>query len=145
MNLKSLYVKIMDESILFFLQGFSLNILSRSSLHFVGIRGINIRVRMECKELGFSKQSWLATWPRDLTESRVQAASKQNCQTGLFVLQCSSWRDCSSFLHVSLVCIIWRLASRKSPTSSGREFLLLCTYLSISSHSLTHYPYMVPT
>ena len=113
MNLKSLYVKIMDESILFFLQGFSLNILSRSSLHFVGIRGIYIRVRMECEELGFSKQSWLATWPRDLTESRVQAASKQNCQTGLFVLQCSSWRDYSSSLHASLVCIIWRLARRE--------------------------------
>ena len=66
--------------------GFSHKILSGSSLHFVGISGIYTRVRMECKELGFSKQSWLATWSHDLTESQVQAASKQNCQTGLFFL-----------------------------------------------------------
>ena len=50
-------MKIVDESILFSLYGFSLNILSGSSLHFVGIRGIYIEVRMECKESGFSKQS----------------------------------------------------------------------------------------
>ena len=62
----------------------------------------------------FKTKSWLATWPRDLTESRVQDVSKQNCQTGIFVQQCFSWRDCSSFPHVSLVCIIWRLASRES-------------------------------
>ena len=48
--------------------GFSLKIISGSSLFFVGIRGIYTRVRMECEELGFSKQSWLATWPHDLTE-----------------------------------------------------------------------------
>ena len=68
-------MKIVDESILFFL-GFSLNILSGSSLYFMGMRGIYTGVRMECEESGFSKQSWLATWSRDLTESRVQAASK---------------------------------------------------------------------
>ena len=130
---------------LIFLQGFSLNLLSRSSRYFVGIRDIYIRVRMECEESGFSKQSWLATWPRDLTESQVQAASKQNCQTGLFVLQCFNWRDCSSSLHASLVCIIWRLTSCEPPASSSRESLLLCTNLSISSHSLTHYLYMILT
>ena len=57
-----------------FLYGFSLNILSGSSLHFVGIMGIYTRVGMECKESGFSKQSWLATWTRGLTELRVPAA-----------------------------------------------------------------------
>ena len=68
---------------------------------------------MECKESGFSKQNQLATWPRDLTKSRVQAASKQNCQTGIFVLQYSSWRDSSSYLHASLMCIIQRFVNRE--------------------------------
>ena len=52
----------------------SLNILSGSSLHFVDIRGIYTGVRMECEELGFSKQSWLTAWTHGLTESRVLAA-----------------------------------------------------------------------
>ena len=66
-NLKSHYVKIVNESILFF----SLKILSGSSQYFVGIRGIYTGVRKECEESIFSKQSWPTTWPRDLTESRV--------------------------------------------------------------------------
>ena len=37
-------------------------ILSGSSLSFVGKRGIYIGVRMECEESGFSKQGWLAAW-----------------------------------------------------------------------------------
>ena len=41
----------------------------------MGIRGIYTSVRMKCEELVFPKQSWLAIWPRDLTESRVQATS----------------------------------------------------------------------
>ena len=52
---------------------FSLEFLSGSSLHFVGIRGIFTRVRMECEESGFSKQSWLAARTRGLTKSRVLA------------------------------------------------------------------------
>ena len=51
----------------------SLKILSRSSLHFVGIRGIYTGVCMECEGSVFPKQSGLVTWPRDLTKSRVQA------------------------------------------------------------------------
>ena len=38
---------------LVFLKGFSLKILSRSSLYFVGIRDIYIRVRKECEEWVF--------------------------------------------------------------------------------------------
>ena len=49
--------------------GFSLKILSGSSLHFVGIRGIYTGECMECEESVFPKQSRLTTWPRDLTES----------------------------------------------------------------------------
>ena len=59
---------------LVFLLGFSLKILSRSSLHFVGIRGIHTGMCMECEESVFPKQSGLVTWPRDLIESQVQAA-----------------------------------------------------------------------
>ena len=36
-------------------------------------------------------------------------------------------------------------SSHKSPACSSRESLLLCTNLSISSHSFTHYPYMIST
>ena len=53
-------MKIRDESILFFPEGFSLKILSRSSLSFMGKRGIYTGVRMECEELGFTKHDWLA-------------------------------------------------------------------------------------
>ena len=42
---------------LVFLEGFSLNILSVNSLHFMGIRGIYTIVIMECEASGFSKQS----------------------------------------------------------------------------------------
>ena len=51
---------------LVFLYGFSHKILSRSSLHFVGIRGIYTIVRMECEESVFQNRvGWrlgLATW-----------------------------------------------------------------------------------
>ena len=52
----------------------SQNSLSGSSLSFVGIRGIYTEVRGECEMSGFSKQGWLAAWPRDLTESRDPVA-----------------------------------------------------------------------
>ena len=67
-------MKIGDESILFFSRVSLSKILSKSSLHFMGIRGIYTRVREECEESVFSKQSWLAAWPRDLIEPRVPAA-----------------------------------------------------------------------
>ena len=52
----------------------SQNPLSGSSLSFVGIRGIYIEVRGECETSGFSKQGWLAAWPRGLTELRDPVA-----------------------------------------------------------------------
>ena len=60
---------------LVFVWSFSLKILSGSSLHFVGIRGIYTGVCLECEESIFPKQIGLVTWPRDLTESRVHATS----------------------------------------------------------------------
>ena len=68
-------MKIVDESILFFFRVFSLKILSGSSLHIMGIRGIHTGVCLECERFIFPKQSGLATWPRNLTKLRVQAAS----------------------------------------------------------------------
>ena len=59
-NLKSLLMKIGDESILFFSKVSLSKILSGNSLSFVGKRGIYTRVKMECEESGFSKQGWLA-------------------------------------------------------------------------------------
>ena len=47
-------MKIVDNQSCFSL-GFLLKILSGSSLSFVGIRSIYIRVNMECEESGFSK------------------------------------------------------------------------------------------
>ena len=49
---------------------FSLNILSRSSLHNVGIRDIYTCICLECEKLVFPKWSWLTAWPRDLIEPR---------------------------------------------------------------------------
>ena len=66
-------MKIVDESILFFSRVSLSKYLSGSSLHFVSIRGIYTRVRMECEESGFSKQSWLVALTRGLTELRVPA------------------------------------------------------------------------
>ena len=58
---------------------FSLGFLSQYSLWklliFHGIRAIYTCVCLECEESGFPKQSWLAAWPRELTEPRVQAAN----------------------------------------------------------------------
>ena len=51
-NLKSYYVKIVDESILFFSR-VSLSKFFGSSLHFMDIRGIYTGVRKECEESFF--------------------------------------------------------------------------------------------
>ena len=67
-------MKIVDETILFFSRVSLSKNLSRSSQYFMGIRGIYTRVRMECEESGFSKQSWLAAWTYGLIESRVSTA-----------------------------------------------------------------------
>ena len=65
------YVKIIDESILYDTR-VSLSKFSLEAL-FCGYKGIYTGVRMECEESGFSKQGWLAAWPRGLTESRDPA------------------------------------------------------------------------
>ena len=51
---------------LVFLWGFSLNILSKHSIYFMGMRGIYTCVCLECEESVFPKQSWLVAWLRGL-------------------------------------------------------------------------------
>ena len=55
--------------------GVSLKILSGSSLQYVGIRGIYTDACLECERPAFPKQSGLATWPRNWTESQLQVVS----------------------------------------------------------------------
>ena len=70
-NLKSLLIKIGDESILFFSR-VSLSKFFLEALFLSWVKGgIYTRVRMECEESGFSKQGWLVAWPHGLTELRV--------------------------------------------------------------------------
>ena len=69
-------MKNVDESILFFprvsLSKFFLEAFYNT---WVGVRGIYTGVCLECEKSVFPKQSGLATWPCDWTESRVQVAS----------------------------------------------------------------------
>ena len=66
-------MNIVDESILFYSR-VSLSKFSLEALFFCGYNEYLYWVRMECEESGFSKQGWLAAWPRGLTKSRVLAA-----------------------------------------------------------------------
>ena len=77
-------MKIVDKLILFFSKVFSLKILSGSFLQYVDMRGIYTGVCLECERSVFPKQSGLATWPRDWTESRA------NCLANLGLLSCSA-------------------------------------------------------
>ena len=61
---ESLRLRLWMSQSCFSLEFLSQNSLSGSSLYFVGKRGIYTGVRMECEESGFSKQDWLAVWPR---------------------------------------------------------------------------------
>ena len=58
---------------------FSLGFLSQNSLRklstFRGYKGYLYLCENGMQRVNFSKQSWLATRPRDLTESQVQAAT----------------------------------------------------------------------
>ena len=131
---------------LVFLYGFSLKILSRSSLHFVGIRVFIVGCMRNAK-CQFSSNR--AFWQLDLMigPSR-EFESQANCLAKLEVL---SWKFCPRSFVPSAppTCFtrvpFWRLASRVPVTRSSRETSLNCTLLEISSHFLSHYPYIIPT
>ena len=120
---------------------FSLGFFSQYSLSklftFRGYKGYLYWSENGMRRVRFSKQIWLVTWPRDLTESRANRIAR------LDFLSYSA----PAGVTVHLLCMLHSCASFGGlpASSSNRESLLLCTNLSISSHSLTHYPYMIPT
>ena len=92
---------------------------------------------MECEESITTKKGVLATRTHDWNE--LQA----NCLIRLEVLSCSATVSVS----LQLPCMLHTCASfgNLPVARSNREALLECTLLNFSSHSLTHYPYMIPT
>ena len=70
----------------YFSLGFSLKILSRSSLHFMGIRVFIVRYEMKCEKSVFNKIGCTSDSLRDWNESRVSVASYQTSQNVLLVL-----------------------------------------------------------
>ena len=120
---------------------FSLGFLSQNSLWkfstFHGYKGIYSRVCMECEESVTTKQGILVTRARDWNESQA------NCLARLEVLSCSA----TVSMTLQLPCMLHTCAISGDSTvaRSSREALLECTLLSFSSHSLTHYSYMIPT
>ena len=128
-------MKIEDESILFFsrvsLSKFSLEALFLSWVK----RGIYTRVRMECEELGFSKQGWLAAWlsrefqPRD------------NWTASCPVSSCSAPASMMLQLLACLACVqLLAACSHESPTRSSHKFLFFLHTLEqffTLSHSLS--------
>ena len=90
---------------LIFLWGFSLEILSRSSLYFMGIRGIYTGVRKGCEESVFQNGvDWrlgLATWLSRESKPRV------NWMANLDFLFCSA----TAGMTVQLLCMLYSCAS----------------------------------
>ena len=70
----------------YFSLGFSLKILSRSSLHFMGIRVFIVRYEMKSKKSVFKKIGCTSDSLRDWNESRVSVASYQTSHNVLLVL-----------------------------------------------------------
>ena len=134
----------MDESILFSLGFFSQNSLWKLYLN-CGYKGIYIVGWEGMWKVSFSQTGCSG----DLTSQLGWVASSSREQTVW-----PAWDFCPvvqqlarlfSFWHAWHVCNIWVACSRKPPARSSRKSLLLCTILNNSSHSLTHYPYMIPT
>ena len=70
----------------YFSLGFSLKILSRNSLHFMGIRVFIVRYEMKCEKSVFNKIGCTSDSLRDWNESRVSVASYQTSHNVLLVL-----------------------------------------------------------
>ena len=119
---------------------FSLGFLSQNSLYrlstFRGYKGIYSRVYEECQESVTTKQDVLVTRACNWNESRA------NCLAKLEVLSYNATASMTLQLplHASHVCHSGDLAV----ASQSQDSLELHTS-EISSHSLTHYPYIIPT
>ena len=114
---------------------FTLGFFSQNSfwkLSFIcGYKGYLYWVRRECETSGFSKQGWLATWLRDLIESR------DNRMASCLILSCSAPTSMTVHLLACLARVLHLAAcSRESPTRSSRESLFSCTLLS-KQHSIS--------
>ena len=121
--------KIVDESFFFFffLQGFSFKILSRSSLHFVGIRVFIVGYEMECEKLFFSKIGCISESLRDWDAPRVLVASYQlPDQARLYFLSCSDLAVLT--LHLP-ACFTSVLHFGKSPLVSQSRVQSRITFL----------------
>ena len=133
----------MDESILF-----SLGFLSQNSFWKLllnrGYKGIYSRVRRNVKSQFFPNKVF---WRLDLAIGLSREFKPR--ANGLASLGLLSYSEQLaqrfSFWHAWHVCFNLATCNREPPTKSSHESLLLCTHLSNSSHSLTHYPYMIPT
>ena len=78
-----------------------------------------------------------------ITGTSREFESRLNCLARLEVLSYSA----TAGVTLQLPCMLHTCATfGESPVArSSREALLECTFLSFSSHSLTHYLYMIPT
>ena len=89
-------------------------------------------------------QSNRAFWRLDFaTGMSLEFESRANCLARLEVLSCNAIASVTFQLplNTSHVCH----SSDLPVVRSSRETPLNCTLLEISLHSLTHYPYIIPT
>ena len=128
----------MDESILFSLSKFSLEALSKSyqGIYIVGWKRM---WKVSFSQIGCSgnltsRLGWVAS------SSREQMA----WPAWDFCPVVQQLAQLFSFWHAWHVCNILAACSREPLVRPSCKSLLLCTILSNSSHSLTHYPYMIP-
>ena len=120
---------------------FLLKILSRSSLHFMGIRVFIVGYMRNAKS---QLQPNRAFWWLDLaTRTSREFESPANCLAKLKVLSYTATAGVTLQLplHASHVCHFGDLPVARS----SRETFLECTLLELSSHFFTHYPYIIPT
>ena len=133
-------MKIVDESILFFSKVF-LSIFSLVALNISWVWGVfilewewNVKSQVFQNRVGW--RLGLVTWLSREFKQRARIAR-------LDFLSCSALAG----VTVHLLCMLHTCTSSGDlPVASpNRESLLLCTILSIFSHSLAHYFYMIPT
>ena len=126
---------------LVFLYGFSLKIIFRNSLHFVGIWVFIVGCVKNAKGQFSSNRAY---WRLNLTTGTSREfESRANFLAKLEVLSCSAIAGMTLQLplHDSHVCHSGDLPVTRSSCKAP----LNCTLLEIFSHSLTHYPYVIPT
>ena len=139
-NLKSLLMKIGDESILFFSR-FSLSKFSLEAFFLSWVKGVfilgwewNVKCQVFQNRAG-SRLDWVISSSHEVTEWPVVIFC-------LVVLQLA-WHF--NFWHVYHVSSFWWLAAASHPRDPIVSLCFSCTLLNIYSHYLTHYPYKNPT